>query len=81
MLEVLVELLARFLVAALDRVVDRELAKLPGPVHRSLEELEDQIIRMLGPFVGEVAKKWAKNVIAEGLRRRFPNDPSTWVWG
>lgn len=43
--------------------------------------LEDELIRLLEPIVGELARAFAPKLVGRALARAFPNDPSTANWG
>ena len=43
--------------------------------------LEDELIRVLEPIVGELARTFAPKLVGRAFARMFPNDPSTANWG
>lgn len=78
----LVAYVVAFAVALIDRWLDTriERSRWDRTTKERARLLEDELVRMLEPFLKELARVFAKPLVGRALARAFPNDPTTGAW-
>lgn len=79
----LIAFLVKLGVAALDRWLDARIQAQGWTAASKARAhlLEDELIRLLEPALGELARKFAPALVGRAFDRMFPNDSSTGNWG
>lgn len=75
--------LFRIAFAALDFWAKAQIEKTGWSVSvkEHARQLEERLIKLLEPVLGDIAKRLAGSLVKRSLARIFPNDPTTADWG